>query len=115
MREIEPNVRAAAPSMVRCYAMLTWPNVKSDDACVAAVGPYPTASFQVSGTFDGASVLIQGSNDGEEFYVLKDRWGAQIRLVNSMIATLGDIARVIRPAITGGGDETSLTITMVVP
>lgn len=70
-------------------------------------------SVQVTGTFDSATVPIQGSNDGTNYATLTDIDGNALSFTAAGIAQVGAFTKYIRPgAVTGAGGSTSLTITM---
>lgn len=70
---------------------------------------------QVEGVFAGASVVLEGSLDGENYHTLKDASGSPI-----FISVLGDMAVVqsrpisIRPRVIGATDDTDLDIYLLV-
>lgn len=72
-------------------------------------------SFQATGTFGaGGSVAIEASNDGTNFFVVKDSYGTTVALTAA-----APIARVtgpwlwIRPDATGGDNTTAVVVTGV--
>lgn len=98
-----------------CY-LVTWTAVTSasSDTCAAVSFPqYPDRSIQVSGTFGGASVAVQGSNDGTNFCSLFDPSSTVIAIVaaTAMKAVLEN-AVFIRPLVTGGTGQT-VTVSML--
>lgn len=71
-------------------------------------------TFQVTGTFGtGGTAVMQGSNDGTNWFTLKDCAGADM----SYTAANGGMAcsrpRFVRPSVTGDG-TTNLTCILVV-
>jgi len=63
------------------------------------------ASVQASGTFDGATVVMQHSNDGTNWFTAKDLQGNDISLTADGIAEFSLSSAYIRPAISGGGTD----------
>lgn len=70
------------------------------------------ASVQVTGTFAGASVTIEVSNDGTNWVATKDVLGTAIAFSSTGYAELSLCAAYIRPAVTGGS-ATGLSVVMV--
>lgn len=71
-----------------------------------------TASVQVGGTFGGATVVLQGSNDGVTYATLKDLQGNNISFTSAGYAEFSSGAAFIKPSISGGtGDSINVTVT----
>lgn len=91
---------------------VAWGPMTQADTCqsVALNGAGPVAaSFQVTGTFGGATVALHGSNDDVSYFPLKDVAGAAIGLTAAGLVELSSAAIFIKPVITGGAGA-SLTI-----
>lgn len=72
-------------------------------------------SVQVTGTFgSGGSCRIEGSNDGTNYVVLTDPQGNALNLTAATIEAISELTRYIRPRVTAGDVNTSLTVTMLV-
>lgn len=59
-------------------------------------------AVQISGTFGGATVKMQTSNDGTNFYDIKDIHGTAVSASAAAIFEITSAALYIRPAITSG-------------
>lgn len=70
-------------------------------------------SVQISGTFNGATVAIHGSNDGVNYVALRDNYGDAIAVTSAGIISVGDLSLYVKPVISGAGGSTSLTITLL--
>jgi len=69
------------------------------------------ASVQASGTFGGATVVMQHSNDGTNWFTAKDLQGNDISLTADGIAEFSLSSAYIRPAISGGsGDDVDVIV-----
>lgn len=65
----------------------------------------------VSGTFDGATVIIQGSNDGTNWFTLNDPQGNALSIAAAgKIEALLEAPRYVRPSGSGGGGSSSLLV-----
>jgi hypothetical protein len=88
---------------------VTWAAIPNGNQGDAHGGPYITASFSVSGTFGAAgSVVMQGSNDGTNWFAL-----SSTALTSAgLFAPLGaaEHPKYIRPAVTAGDGTTALTV-----
>lgn len=94
--------------------LVTWANIASGDTCEAlqfVAGA--DRSAQVTGTFDGASVSIEGSNDNINFSALSDPQGNALTFTSTRIENVMEMVRSIRPAVSGGTGSTSLTVSLL--
>ena len=84
---------------------ITWPAIVTNDT----ITPLPIAaqaavagSVQFSGTFGGATVGLQVSNDGTTFFNMKDLGGTEISATTAALFEFTTAAMYIRPVVTGG-------------
>jgi hypothetical protein len=63
------------------------------------------ASVQVVGTFGGATVSLEVSNDGTNWVIAKDLQGEDITLTDTGYFEFSLSAAYIRPAISGGTSD----------
>ena len=69
-------------------------------------------SVQVTGTFGGATVAIQVSNDGTNFVTLRDATGIAITFTAAGFAEFSTAALFIKPTSSGGTAD-NVTVTVV--
>lgn len=70
--------------------------------------------IQASGTFGAAgSVALQGSNDGVNFFALKDAGGTVIALTTLEPIRISHMPLQVRPFVTAGDGTTNLTAYLV--
>lgn len=74
---------------------------------------YADRSVQIHGTFGGGSCIIEGSNDGVNFFTLTDPQGNDLVLNQAKIEQISEITRYIRPNISGGSGATSIVVTLL--
>ena len=74
---------------------------------------YVEKSVQVSGTFGGATLQIQGSNDGSTWAVLTDAQGNDLAITTAKIEMVSEATRFIRPLVSGGDGTTSLVVSLL--
>jgi hypothetical protein len=71
------------------------------------------AAVQISGTFGGATVKMQASNDGTTFADIKDIHNTAVSTSAAAIFEISSSAVYLRPAISGGtGDSVTATLFM---
>src|SRR3990170_2252557 len=69
-------------------------------------------TVQVAGTFGGATVTVQGSNDGTNWATLRDPQGADLTFTVAGIKQVLEVTRHIR-ATTSGGAGTDVDVTLL--
>lgn len=69
-------------------------------------------AVQVSGTFGGATIAMQVSNDGATWFPLLDLQGAPVTATANKLSEFTTSAAYMRPSISGGVG-TALTVAMV--
>lgn len=96
-------------------AAITWAGMVTGDTItrVEPSGLLPLfGSVQFTGTFGGATLGVQGSNDGTNWVALKDKSNATIALTSAGAAEFSTAMRYLRPSISGGTSN-SVTATLV--
>jgi len=95
------------------YQVFRWSGLAAGDVGEPLNQGYQFAerTIQVLGTLDGATVAIEGSFDGVTWAPLSDPQGNALSGINSLrIEAVQDVPRLLRPALTGGGASTSVTV-----
>lgn len=70
-------------------------------------------SVQIDGTFDSATVVFQGSNDGTNWFSLTDPQGNAISKTSAAIEAISELTRYVRPSISGSANgSTSINVHM---
>lgn len=68
---------------------------------------------QVIGTFGGATITLRGSNDGTNYFTLKDLQGNDISFTATGAAEFSTSAAYISPASSGGsGDDVDVILVL---
>jgi hypothetical protein len=62
-------------------------------------------SVQFTGTFGGATVVLQGSNDGTNWVTLKDTQGEDISATDAGMFEFTSAARYLRVSASGGTSQ----------
>ena len=69
------------------------------------------SSVQISGTIGGATIVLQGSNDGTTYATLKDLQGNNLSFTSADYAEFSSGAAFIKPSISGGtGDSINVIV-----
>jgi pyruvate/2-oxoacid:ferredoxin oxidoreductase alpha subunit len=94
-------------------SLTTWDSVAAGDTCTAFVlSVYSDRVVQVEGVFGGASVALQGSNDGVNYHTLTDPQGNALSFAAGGLETVMELPYYIKPLLSGGDGTTNLTITL---
>lgn len=80
-----------------------WSGGATGDVCAPLDLPsYKFQSVQVSGTFGGGTVTIEGSNDGTTWNALVDSFNGSLAFTSAGFKEIGVNARYVRCNITAG-------------
>jgi hypothetical protein len=91
-------------------ALFTWSGMLSGDSGRSVdYSDFADRSVQFVGTFGGASVSLQGSNDGENWHTLSDPFGAPITKTSASLSAVTEMTRYVRPLVSGGDGSTSIS------
>lgn len=94
-------------------ALTTWAGVAAGDTALPIkLGVYSDRVAQVEGTFGGATVAIQGSNDGSHYHTLTDPQGNALSFSAAGLETVMELPYFLKPVLSSGDGTTSLTITL---
>jgi len=90
-----------------------WTLVNGDDGEVTSANliPWLDRTFQVDGTFAGATVVIEGSNDGVNYYTLTDPQGVPLSFTSADIKQVLEVVMGMRPRVSGGTGATAINVT----
>lgn len=83
---------------------------ETGDALNAA--EFADRSAQVRGTFGGASLVIEGSNDGTNYETLHDPFGNLLSFSLNGIKAVMELTLYIRPRVVGGDGTTAIAVNI---
>ena len=112
MATIAPTFVTVSARGLTAHQLLWTPIATVDTLVGLPVGGNKAArgSVQFSGTFGGATVKLQASNDGTTYYDMKDISGTTISATAAGYFEFQTAAVYLRPAISGGtGDAVTVT------
>lgn len=66
--------------------------------------------FDVYGTFDSATVAINGGNNSARMYALDDESGTAVGLTSAGLTSLNILPAIVQPAASGGGGSQSINV-----
>ena len=89
-------------------------NAANNVGAAIAFSQWADRSVQVVGTFNGANMAWEGSNDGgNAWFTLTDPQGNPILKAAAAGEAVTEIVQLARPNVTGGGVATDLTVAAV--
>lgn len=113
MATIDPTVTKRDHKITGFWETLT----EADTAAAMPLPrPCPLGAIESNGTWGGATVVLQGSIDGTNWFGLSDPGGAAV----SLTADGGDVAAMpvnyVRPSPSGGtGQDLDITVLAMLP
>ncbi len=70
-------------------------------------------SVQVVGTWDSATFVLEGSNDGVNWATLTDPQGNAISKTANFLEMVSELTRYVRPRISGGSGSEDLDVFLL--
>lgn len=101
------------PSLIQT----TWTGLLvTDDGSWVANDGHPDRTFQVLGTFGGATLRMEGTNEatpGAAVFTLTDQVGGPLAFTAAGGRVAAEAPRWVRPFVVGGDGTTALTVVAV--
>lgn len=93
----------------------TWAALAAGETgdAAALVAAFADRSIQFTGTFGGATVVLQGSNDGTNYFTLKDPFGNDVSVTAAALVQVLEVTLHTRPKVTGGDGTTALAAVLL--
>lgn len=109
----QPTRADMASSLPAC--LITWTGLDNDDSgSPVELIDYPDKTATITGTFGaGGTIVIQGSNDGTNWFTMTDAQSAAVSKTAAAMELLVEAPRYIRPLVTAGDGTTSLTVQIM--
>lgn len=95
--------------------LVVWENVTQADTFEAlnlSQFEYKNQTLQIGGTFGGATIAVEGSNDDTVYAGLSDQNGTAISVTAAAIRGIGTDPAYIKPVATGGVGQ-SVTVKLL--
>ena len=113
MAAIAPTIRDVSPQQDGSTFLVTWGPCATGDTCNPVCFPkHNDVSFQAEGTFGGATVTLNGSNDGTNYRGLRDPTSTAISFSSADVKAVLEHTLFTRPVITGGAGG-AITFTVL--
>lgn len=109
MATIQPTMTVIPGGKARLYQ---WALGVGDDGAPVEAVEFADRSVQVAGTFGGASVVIEGSNDSTNYGTLTDPQGNDLSITTAKVEMVTELTRLIRPRVVAGSG-TSVTVSLI--
>jgi hypothetical protein len=94
---------------------VTWTGITNANADGAPIewGQWADRCVQVTGTFGGATLTLQGSNDGTNWVTLNNAQGTAATFTAAGLRQIVELPRFVRPLLSGGsGSDLAVALFM---
>ena len=103
-----------APNGDQTMSVVTWTGITSTSTCEAVkLAHWADRSVQLEGSFSSGTITITGSNSGNAYATLHDMFSNSLEFTAAGLSQICEVTGYVKPAISGGGAGTSITITML--
>lgn len=100
-----------SPTQTTVAFIASWASLAAGETGDRLMGAqYTDKSVQVVGTFGGASVYFEGSNDGTNWATLTDPQGNDLIFTTAKIELVSEATWYVRPRVSGGDGTTNLAV-----
>lgn len=89
-----------------------WDLAAGDDGVQVAHTDSGDRTVQVTGTFGGATVLVEGSLDGSNWFTLRDAPGVALSFTSPGLRSVLENAPLIRARAAGGDGTTAIVVIL---
>ena len=112
MADITPALQATTgASGARVYLWETLTAANAAGAAILLPGSTEcVGAFTVTGTPDSATAVLQGSNDGTNWFTMLDKHGTATSLTAAGAFEFATAFKYIRPSTSGGGGSQDLDV-----
>lgn len=98
--------------------LVSWVLAAGESGDPFVMPAYADRSIQITGTFGGATVTFEGSNQSADaptvYATLTDPQGNNLSFAAAGLKAVSEMTRVARPQVTGGDGTTALTCLLFV-
>lgn len=103
MATITPTVVRVTDGGVKGVYLATWTSIGDSDTCSPVLmSGAADRSVAITGTFNSATVVLQGSHDATNYFTLTDPQGNAISKTAAGLEQIEELTRYIRPSSSGG-------------
>ena len=105
------TISLQTPERTQGHRTFFWEEMGDADTGIhLASETFSDRSVQALGTFDSATVTVQGSNDGTTWATLNDLQGSAATLTAAGLIGIAEMTRYIRVITSGGQGSTDLDV-----
>ena len=101
-----PTVPIVSTETLQTYGdrgvVVVWNLGDADDGARFESPGWADRSIAFTGAFGGATVVLEGSNDGTNYFTLTDPQGNAITTLVALLEAISENTRFIRPRSSGG-------------
>lgn len=114
MATIKATINNAIGRADSSAILVTWAAIGDSDTCApfSLYPDYQIKSVHASGTFNSATIVLNGSNTGVNYVGLKDLQGSLISKTSEGVSSVQDNMAYYQPA-SSGGSSSSTTVTIL--
>lgn len=95
------------------YIVITWSAlVSGDTGQPLSLAQFADRTIQIGGTFDGSTVIIEGSLDGTNYHTLTDPQGNALSFTLAGLEAVSELVSSLRPRVSGGSSP-SVNVTLL--
>lgn len=119
MAAIAPNMNIRVGTNIQeddgSLIVVTWPNLNGANNTGAPVlfPQHSDKTVQLTGCFNTATIVIEGSNDGTNYSNLTDRVGNVVSFTAAGLKSIMDSPLYVRPKVATNGAATDVEATML--
>lgn len=98
--------------------VFSWTLAAGETGDYVLLPAYADRSVHFTGVFGGATVVLEGSNEGSDgaapasFKTLNDAFGVALSKTADALAVVVEMTRLARPRVTGGDGTTAIKILL---
>lgn len=107
----QPTVNRTVQGAMSIFTA-TWVLGDADTAVEVSMTDYADKSVQVHGNLGSATVVLEGSNDGANWFTLRDPTGAALSFTAAGLKAVLENTLYVRPK-TAGGSGSNVTVTLL--
>lgn len=101
------------PNDIPNVNVVTWENITENDTGAARIIPWKSdKTITFSGTPGGATLTLQGSNNGTDWFTCKDVFGNDVEVANTTGMFLVAESPLLMKVARSGGSSTDMDVVM---
>lgn len=94
--------------------LVTWASMGNVSGTPITLLQLSNRTIHIAGTFDSATVVLEGSNDGTNYITLRDTLGNALSFTSTGLKKVHELPLYVRPTVSGGGGSVSINAYLLV-